>query len=413
MNQLPPQADSNLQQVQTTKSKPEAIPAAAKPGRGPRPPVRAAGFRRRHFGLLLSLFIFVAVPLAGISFYLVAVAEDQYSSLVGFTVRQEEGGGASSLLGGLASLTGGGGASDGDILYKFILSQALIQDIEDNIGLREHYGQYWRTDPFFALSPDASIEDMERYWSRIVRVSYDRGSGLTEMRVLAFTAEKAREIATETLRLSQNMINDLNEQARDDAMRYALTDLDEALVRLKSAREALTTFRSTNQIVDPQSDIQGRMGVMNNLQQQLAQALISLDLLTGTTNEGDPRLRQAERLIQVIRERIAGERNTLSSSDTQAGGTGDDYPKLIAEYEGLVVNREFAEENYRAALAALDLARANASRQSRYLATFIEPTLAQTSEYPRRMVIFGLAALFLTLGWAIMALVYYSIRDRS
>ncbi|MDG1067734.1 MAG: sugar transporter, partial [Sulfitobacter sp.] len=316
-------------------------------------------------------------------------------------------------LGGLASLTGGGGASDGDILYKFILSQALIQDIEDNIGLREHYGQYWRTDPFFALSPDASIEDMERYWSRIVRVSYDRGSGLTEMRVLAFTAEKAREIATETLRLSQNMINDLNEQARDDAMRYALTDLDEALVRLKSAREALTTFRSTNQIVDPQSDIQGRMGVMNNLQQQLAQALISLDLLTGTTNEGDPRLRQAERLIQVIRERIAGERNTLSSSDTQAGGTGDDYPKLIAEYEGLVVNREFAEENYRAALAALDLARANASRQSRYLATFIEPTLAQTSEYPRRMVIFGLAALFLTLGWAIMALVYYSIRDRS
>jgi len=86
---------------------------------------------------------------------------------------------------------------------------------------------------------------------------------------------------------------------------------------------------------------------------------------------------------------------------------------LIAEYEGLTVDREFAEENYRAALAAVDLARANASRQSRYLATYIAPTVAETSEYPRRGLILGLAALFLTLGWSVMALVYYSVRDRS
>tara|TARA_R110002094_G_scaffold2688_7_gene10551 strand:- start:4634 stop:5722 length:1089 start_codon:yes stop_codon:yes gene_type:complete len=362
---------------------------------------------------MLSLLIVVVIPLTAVVVYLWVVAEDQYSSLTGFTVRQEEGGGASELLGGLASLAGASGSSDGDILYEFILSQALIQDVDDNVGLRAHYASYWGSDPIFALEPDASIEDLESYWSRIVRVSYDQGSGLMEMRVLAFTPEKAREIATETLRLSQNMINALNEQARDDAMRYARIDLEEAVARLKTAREALTTFRSTNQIVDPDSDIQGRMGVMNNLQQQLAQALIELDLLAGTTNVGDPRLRQGERLIEVIRQRIAGEREQLSSSGTHAGGAGDDYPRLIAEYEGLVVDREFAEENYRAALAALVLARANATRQSRYLATYIAPTLAQTSEYPRYSVIIGLTALFLTLGWAVMALVYYSIRDRS
>jgi len=234
-----------------------------------------------------------------------------------------------------------------------------------------------------------------------------------EMRLQAFTPEKAREVAVETLRLSQNMINDLNEQARADAMRYALLDLDEAVARLKTARESLTRFRSSNQLVNPEADIQGRMGVMNNLQQQLAEALINLDLLTGTTSEGDPRLRQAERLIAVIRQRIASERAQLSSGGTLEGGTGDDYPQLIAEYEGLTVDREFAEENYRAALAAVDLARANASRQSRYLATYIAPTVAETSEYPRRGLILGLAALFLTLGWSVMALVYYSVRDRS
>ncbi len=376
-------------------------------------PVKAARFRRRHFGLVVSFFLIVALPLSLVTFYIWVVAKDQYSSLTGFTVRQEEGGGASALLGGLATLTGASASSDGDILYKYIVSQALVQEIDNNIGLRDHYSAYWKADPVFALSPDASIEDMESFWRRIVKVSFDRSSGLIEMRVQAFTSEKAQNIAREVLRLSQNMINALNEQAREDATRYALTDLEESVARLKVAREALTFFRSSNQLVDPESDIQGRMGVMNNLQQQLAQALINLDLLIGTTSDSDPRLRQAERLIEVIRGRIAGERDQLASGGTQDGGTGDDYPQLIAEYEGLVVDREFAEENYRAALAAVDLARANAARQSRYLATFITPTLAQTSEYPRRGIIFGLSTLFLLLGWSIAVLVYYSIRDRS
>lgn len=379
----------------------------------PRRPVGAATFRRRHYGLILSFGIIVLAPVVIVAFYLWVVANDQYSSLAGFTVRQEEGGGASNFLGGLAHLTGGSGSSDGDILYEFILSQALIRNIDDKVGLRAHYSAYWKTDPVFALKPDASIEDLETYWGRIVRVSYDRGSGLMDMRVLAFTPEKAREIAVETISLSQKMINEINDQARDDAMRYARTDLEEAVARLKSAREGLTRFRSVNQIVNPDADIQGRMGVMSNLQQQLAQGLINLDLLTGTTSENDPRVRQAERLIEVIRARIAAEREQLSSAGSLSGGTGDDYPRLIAEYEGLVVDREFAEQNYRAALSALELARANASRQSRYLATYIEPTLAQTSEFPRHGVIIGLVALFLTLGWAVMALVYYSIRDRS
>lgn len=377
-----------------------------------KPPVRnavqSARFRRRHYGLVMSFLAIVLLPLSAIAFYLWEISLDQYSSLTGFTVRKEEGAGASALMGGLASITGGSVSSDGDILHEFILSQALVQKVDENIGLRDYYSSYRSLDPVFALKENASIEDLEEYWRQIVKLSFDRSTGLMEMRVLAFTPEKARDIAVEILRLSQDMINALNEQSRADAMRYARQDLDDAIVQLKQAREALTAFRSKNQIVDPASDLRGRMGVMNNLQQQLAQSLIELDLLTGVTSENNPRLSQAERLISVIRQRIANERKDLSSN-----GEGSDYPALIAEYEGLTVDSNFAEESYRAARAALDIARANASRQSRYLATYIAPTLAQTSEYPRRWVIFGLAGLFLLLGWASMTLIYYSIRDRS
>ena len=209
---------------------------------------------------------------------------------------------------------------------------------------------------------------------------------------------------------SQDRINELNNAARDDLMRYAELDLTDALERLKKAREALTEFRTRTQIVDPTADIQGQMGVVNNLQQQLAEALIELDLLLGTINASDPRIIQAERRIEVIRNRIAQERESFAVDDV--AGIGMDYPTLMAEFESLTVDREFAEETYRAALAALDVARDKASRQSRYLATYITPTLAERAEYPQREILMALAALFLTLAWAIGALIFYSVRDR-
>lgn len=406
--------------------RPKAKKAARPPAKGPagranpppvvqvRPLAEPATMRRRHWGLMFSFVLLVLIPLASLAFYLWNVAEDQYGSTTGFTVRQEESGSASELLGGLVQFGGGGGVgADGDILYEFIQSQEMVQAIDAKLDLRLHYSRPWPDDILFALDPEATMEDLVRYWQRIVRISYDQSSGLTELRVLAFDPDMAQRVAEEIVVESQAMINALNTQAREDAMRYARVDLEDSLIRLKAAREALTQFRTRTQIVDPAADIQGRMGVMNTLQQQLAEALINYDLLLDSVNPGDPRLTSAERLIEVIRGRIAVERENFASDSTETGGAGEDYPSLIAEFESLSVDREFAEGTYRAALAALDVARANAARQSRYLASYIQPTLAQTSEFPRRFVLLGLAALFLMMAWSIGALIYYSIRDRS
>jgi capsular polysaccharide transport system permease protein len=56
-------------------------------------------------------------------------------------------------------------------------------------------------------------------------------------------------------------------------------------------------------------------------------------------------------------------------------------------------------------------ARAEARRQSRYLAPHVAPTRAEAALYPRRLLLSGLALLFLCLGWGILMLVYYNVRD--
>lgn len=399
---------------------PAAAPAPPAPGSRAallaqvevRPLVAPARMRARHRGLILALLMVVALPLVLTAAYLWILAQDQYASRVGFTVRQEETASAGALAGGLAQMLGvsGSSGSNARVLYEYIQSQDLVARVEKDVGLVAHYARNWPHDPLFSLWPDATIEELTRFWLRMVRISYDEGSGLIEVEVRAHDPDFARAVAVQLVAESQAMINQLNETARRDAMAWAQQDLDQSVARLRTAREALTAFRATTQIVDPAADIQGRMGILTSLQEQLAQALVDLDLLTGA-DEGDPRRRQMQRRIEVIRARIAEERRSFAAQDVTISQT--DYPTLIARYESLLVDQEVAEATYRAAQAALDGARSRAERQTLYLATYIRPTLAQKSEYPERGVLVLLVGFFLLMVWSVLALVYYSLRDRG
>jgi capsular polysaccharide transport system permease protein len=373
------------------------------------PPVPRARMRRRHWGLLVSFVLAVLLPLAVTGWYLWRVAVDQYASTVGFSVRREEFQSAVDLLGGLGQISGAS-SSDTDILYNFIRSQELVARIDARLDLRSMYSRPWPADPVFAFNPSGTIEDLLDYWSYAVSVAYDGTSGLLTLRVLAFDPADAQAIATAIFEESSVMINELSAIAREDATRYARAELDRAVARLTEARQAMTDFRLRTQIVDPQADIQGQMGLLSTLQGQLAAALIEYDLLRETARPGDPRLAQAERRIAVIELRIAEERRKFGEGGQGPGG--EDYARLVAEFERLSVERQFAEEAYRSARVAYDAAVAEAQRKSRYLAAHIRPTRAERSAYPQRWLLFGLSGFFLTCLWAVGALVYYSLRDR-
>lgn len=356
----------------------------------------------------MVFLMMVVAPTVLSGWYLYTIAADQYASRVGFSVRTEEAGSAIEILGGITELSGSS-SSDTDILNEYIRSQEMVERIDARLDLRAIYTRP-DYDPVFAFDPSGTIEDLVEYWARMVRISYDGSSKLIEIRSNAFAPQDAQMIAQAVFEESSRMINELSAIARADATGYAIEELDRAVTRLKEARETLTQFRSTTQIVDPTADIQGQMGLLNTLQAQLAETLIELDLVRDTTRDGDPRVTQAERRIEVIRARIAEERAKFGSGPTTVDG--EDYATLIGQFESLNVDREFAERAYIAALSTLDAAQAEAQRQSRYLAAYIKPTLPQRAQYPDRLLLLGLVSLFSFLAWGILALVFYSLRDR-
>ncbi|MBP0484496.1 hypothetical protein J5474_18655 [Sagittula sp. M10.9X] len=400
--------------------RPAARPMRAQPTAG------AARLRRRHWALLCSFAFGVLLPAALVGLYLLTRAADQYASTVAFSVRTEKANPAVELLGGITALSGSSSSSDTDILHEYLQSQKIVADIDAQIDLRAMWSGPYDRDPWFAFDQSGTIEDLVEQWARMVRLSYDDGAGLIEVRVLAFTPQDAQTIAQALFDHSSRMINELSDIAREDAIRYARADLDEAQARLSTARAAVTRFRNENQMVDPAADLESQAGLLGSLQQQLANLLVEYDLLAIRTRKDDPRLRQAEARITVVRNRIeeerrklglagTGEAETVPDDGSPDGGPGRSkgpYATLYGEYERLVVDREFAEASYTAARAGFDAARAEARRQSRYLAAYVRPTLAQSARFPERGVLMGLASLLILLVWGTLILVLYALRDR-
>lgn len=372
---------------------------------GPVP--RPARMRRRHVVALVSFLLMVALPLAGVVYYLWFIARDQYQSQAAFSVRTEKlGGGGGGILGALSSQFGSsGGASDGDVLFDFIRSQKMVETIDARLGLEKIYSR--EGDPYFALARGETVEDKLDYWHRMVDVSYDTSTNILTVAARAFAPGDAQAVAREILSESGSLVNALSDLAREDAIRNAAADLSDAEQNLRLQRQKMATFRRENQMIDPQADIMGQAGVLNALQGQMAQAMVERDMLLTYAEKTDQRVQQSDRRIDAIRARINEERANLGMTGSNAKTPSE----LLSRYEELKVDLEFANAAYTQALANVAVARAEARRQARYLVSHVEPTLAAESRFPERGLLTLLAAMTLLFAWGIGFVVYYNMRD--
>ncbi len=153
------------------------------------PPLPAARMRPRHWGLVLSFVALVLCCHGCDRLVPVAARARPIRLYVGFSVRRQEAAGPLDMLGGLAAVTGSS-SPDTDILYEYMQSPDLVADIDAELDLRAIWFAR-QADPVFAFNGPGTIEDLVDHWQRKVRISYDSGTQLIEVRVLAFDPDDA------------------------------------------------------------------------------------------------------------------------------------------------------------------------------------------------------------------------------
>ncbi|WP_434056004.1 MAG: lipopolysaccharide biosynthesis protein [Roseibium sp.] len=384
--------------------------------------LRPQQVRRRL--LFASLFLAVLLPgfLGGL--YFAFIASDRYVAGAGFAVRGVDG---VASVGGdfLGALTGlastGSTTTDAYILLEFLQSRELVERLIDDYEFRSAYGSD-SVDFLYRLDVDAPIEDVVDYWEWMITPSFDSTSGIVTFEVEAFDPDDAQRIAALILKYAAELINRLSEEARRDAVKFSTQEVSKAEVRLRVVRDQLRKFREVESAIDPSKNAEVQIELMAGLERQLIEVRSRLSVLKGTIDDNSPAVQQLKRQEAALLEQIVAKQSEIGGPEADAGGSaaqaatagvnaGTPLSSLLADYEALQVETEFAQQAYVTALASLERARAEADRQQRYLAVFSTPSYPEDAIYPRRILNIFLFFIALLVAWSIGTLIVYSVRD--
>ncbi len=356
-----------------------------------------------------SLIACVVAPTLVAALYYGLIASGQYVAEARFAVRSSEPV-ASDLLGTLTGIPGPGGSSqDSFAVRDYILSREGIEAISQHLDVRAIFRRDG-TDWLSRLSADAPIEDVVEYWAQMIDVIFEPATGISTLRVRAFSPEDAQTLAAALLTEGELLVNRLSERARRDALSFAEAEVERAEQRLTEARRQLTEFRNQRQMLDPARAAEGRLGLVSSLEGEVSRAQAELSTLRSYMHPSAAPIVSLESRIGALKDQIRVEERKLASR--QANGL-ELMSTVVADYERVSGEHGFAERAYLSALTGLEAARAEALRQSRYLVSFVQPRLPEDATRPRRLLAIVTVFCSACVVWALGALGVAAIKDHS
>jgi capsular polysaccharide transport system permease protein len=375
---------------------------------GTAPPRRVARFRRLSRAFNPWLWGIVGLPTLIAGVYYFAIASDLYLSEAKFIVRSPKQVQASGI-GALLQSTGlSRAAEDTSAVQDFIMSRDAVRKLEQKDDLRTVFSRpegdivtrfpgilFWRKD-FEAL--------FSRY-DHFVFVETDTSTAVTALRVKAYRPEDAHALASALLSYSEQLINQLNERARRDALDTARREVDRAEQRIAEIQTELTAYRVKQKMIDPKSASSGVLELIGQMNAAQANARAQLgELLNNSPNSPQ---------IPLVKTRIASLDKLIAEERAKLSGESDSVVSALTEYERLNLQRELAEKALASAFTSLEAARIEAQRQQLYLETIAQPNLADYPLYPKRIVSFLTVVATCMLVYGLAWLLVANVREHS
>jgi capsular polysaccharide transport system permease protein len=373
-------------------------PGLEAPGEGDR---TLALLRRR-----LPFLLLVVLPVLLSAVYFFLLAAPRYQSEVKFVVRTPSTAVASELASIVQGSSGVSRANDDAFIAKeYMLSRDAIQQLLVKVDLLGLFGKagldpWWRY-PGFLRAPDA--ESLQKQYKRFVSVDYDSSSGISTLTAQGYEAADAQRLASALLDLTEVFLNGLNGRAQNDAVQNAVRDVTAAQQRAYAALDAVTSFRNRETVLDPTLSSTGIVQSISALSLELSSANARLaELLTNTPQSPE---------IATLRTRIAALQAQVAKQRQQLGGNSDSLAPRIATYQRLLLDQTFAEKAFTSALAALEAARMEASRQRIFLERVTAPDLPDAPAYPYRV-----ASVLATLAgalacWRVVTAIFFDTQE--
>lgn len=335
--------------------------------------------RRRHKLVLLSarMSFFVLLPTLLAGWYYYMVATPLYATKTEFVIQQAETAAAAGL-GSLMRGTSFATSQDAIAVQGYLQSPEAMQRLDDDNGFRAHFADP-AIDPIQRLEPNATNTATYKVYKRNVKISYDPTEGVIKMEVIATDPETSVAFSKALISYAEEQVDHMTKRLRGDQMAGALESFADAEAKVQDAQRRVVDLQQKYQVISSEVEvalITSRIGALDG---QLTQDRLSLAQMESNESPNQARMDPLKRRITTLESEIAA----LRARMTEDSADGLSIAKVQSELllaEAEVTTRQVLMAQ---SLAALESARVEANRQSRYLSISVNPIAPDEAAYPR------------------------------
>lgn len=364
---------------------------------------------KKRFPKISGLFwVTVIIPTLLSTVYFGCVASDRFISQSSFVVRSPSSQSSLSGLGAILQGTGFSRAQD-DIytVQEYMGSRSALDELRKSLPVREFYekkGDIFSR--FNGLGLWGEEEAFYQYYRNKLNIQLDAVSGISTLSVTSFDANESRKINAALLRQGEVLINQLNDRARTDTVRYAQEMVKHAEDRVKETSQNLTDYRIKNGVFDLKAQSEVQMGLVSKLQDELIVIQTQLDQVRAVTPE-NPQIPGLEAREKSLRKEISQQLKAIS------GGGDSSLSNQASDYQRVYLENQLAEQQLAAAMTSLENAKAEAERKQLYLEVISQPNHPDMAQEPKHLYNIVATLIIGLMLYGIVSLLTASVREHK
>ncbi len=352
-------------------------------------------------------WLFVVLPTIVLAIYYGFIASDVYTSESKFVIRSPNQRSVSGIGMVLQNIGFNASSDDSYLVRDYLSSRDAVQNLKAKLDIQTKYSaKSVDVVSRFGTIKEPTFENFYEYFNKKIKVVYDPASSISSLQIEAYTAKDAQNINEELLKMSEDVINRINNNAKNDILVASEKEVQEAQEVSAKAAEALAKYRVKNDVFNPEGQSAIVLQEISKLQDALIQTETQLTQAREITPE-NPQIKAMETRIKSLKKSIA------DKSKLVTGPSDISFSNRSVEYQRLQLEKELADKQLASAMATYEQSKNDFNKKQLYLERLAMPSLPDEATKPKRFKNTLSGFVFGLLLWGVVRLFVAGVREHN
>jgi capsular polysaccharide transport system permease protein len=307
-----------------------------------------------------------------------------------------------ALLGGSTSTQ----MQDSKILEAYLSSLDVLEKLDKNFALREHYNSK-KQDILQRLYSFSTTEDFLLFYLSRLEVIYDEVSGILTISFLHTDSKIAQDIVNFLIKEAEVQLNQYNHINIAKQLKFVTQETQRSRTNLDKSIANLKAYQDQELSINPLNDAQIKNQILAEVELKLVNKKALYEQYKAYMNE------KSFDLITLKNEIIELQHILRDTKRSLSGSSKSDLNTIVLEYEQRKNQVEFDKEVYKQALLQLEKTKIDLQKEAKILTILTHANLPDGYDVPQKPSAILTLFIILILLYSVQTLIISIIKDHK